>query len=128
MRHAGAAGALHGEGDAEVRHQRVPFMHQDVLGLDVAVDHSVCVRVREGAGHLARDTDGVVQRELALARQLLAERLARHEWHHVVEDRRPNRVSQGSFPFATLRVRMTTAADPIVLTPVARRPSSSRCR
>ena len=40
---------------------------QDVLGLDVAVDHAVLVGVLERAGRLARDPERVVHRELPLA-------------------------------------------------------------
>ena len=56
-RHAGLghpvpAGLAGGERDAEVGHQRAPVVQQDVLRLDVAVDHAVPVGVVERVGHL----------------------------------------------------------------------------
>ena len=48
--HASPAGGAHRQGDPEVRHQRRAVVQQDVLGLDVAVDHTVSMRVVEGAG------------------------------------------------------------------------------
>jgi hypothetical protein len=49
----------HGPGDPEVGHHRLAFLQQDVLGLDVAVDHALAVRVVQGTGHLAREFDGL---------------------------------------------------------------------
>ncbi len=82
--HPGAAvGAGGGQRDAEVRDQRLPVVQQDVLGLDVAVDHAVPVGVVEGARHLAGDPHGIGDGQLPLARQPVAERLALHKRHHV---------------------------------------------
>ena len=83
--HPGAAGLARGERDAEVGHQRAAVVQQDVLGLDVAVDHAVPVRVVEGVGHLAGDADRVVHRELLLAVEPVAQRLALDEGHDVEE-------------------------------------------
>ena len=55
--------------DPEVRDERVPFVQQDVLGLDVAVHDAVAVRVVERVGHLAGDAHRVVDRELACLRR-----------------------------------------------------------
>ena len=85
LRHAGAASRLHGDGDTEIRDQRVPVTQQDVLRLDVAMDHAQPVGVAEGIGHLASDGDGVVDRELSFALEPVPQRLARHERHHVVQ-------------------------------------------
>ncbi len=56
-----AAGLLHGERDAEVGHQRMTALQQNVLGLDVAVNHALRVRVAERVGDLARDANRVVR-------------------------------------------------------------------
>ncbi|MEZ4588221.1 MAG: hypothetical protein R2909_17725 [Gemmatimonadales bacterium] len=65
--HPLAAGGLDREGDPEVGHRGVAVLEQDVLGLDVAVDHPETVRVAEGVGDLAGDENGILDRELLLA-------------------------------------------------------------
>ena len=65
LRHPRAAGAAHGERDPEVGDQRLAVVEQNVLGLDVAMDHAVPVRVVERVGHLARDPHGFVDRAAA---------------------------------------------------------------
>ena len=82
---AAAARAAHGARDAEVADERVPFREEDVLGLDVAVDDVVRMRVREGVGDLAREADRLIDGELALALDPPAQRLARNVGHHIVE-------------------------------------------
>ena len=84
--HPGVAGAARGERDAEVGHQRAAVVQQDVLGLDVAVNHPVPVGVVERVGHLAGDPDGVPDRELPLPLEPVPQRLALDERHHVVEE------------------------------------------
>ena len=74
--------------DAEVGHQRAAVVQQDVLRLDVAVDDVVPVGVVERAGDLRRDAHRVVDRELLLPLESVAQRLALDERHHVVEDSR----------------------------------------
>ena len=89
-RHAGlghpAAAARAGDGqrDAEVGHQRAAVVQQDVLGLDVAVDHPVPVGVVEGGGHLGGQAHRVAHRQLFLPAQPVAQRLAVDERHDVV--------------------------------------------
>ena len=85
LRHPLAAGALHGERDAEVGHERVAALQQDVLRLDVAMDHAEAVRVAERIGDFARDADRFVDRQLAVALEARAQRLAGDQRHHVVE-------------------------------------------
>ena len=68
------AAALHRQRDPEVGDQRVPVVQQDVLGLDVAVDDAVPVRVVERVGDLARDAHGLVDRQLRLAVEPVAQR------------------------------------------------------
>ena len=58
-------------------------MQQDVLGLDVAVDHALPVGVVERRGHLGGDPDGVGDGELLLAVEPVAQRLAVDERHDV---------------------------------------------
>ena len=59
------------------------FVQQDVLGLDVAMDHAVPMRVVERTRHLARDAHGVGDRELPFALEPRAQRLAVDERHDV---------------------------------------------
>jgi hypothetical protein len=80
-----AAGLLHGERDAEVGDQRLPIVQQDVLGLDVAVDHALAMCVVERAGHLAGDAHRVGDRQLTFALEARTQRLAGDERHHVVQ-------------------------------------------
>jgi hypothetical protein len=59
---------------------------EDVLRLDVAVDHAVRVRRRERVGHLARELHGFVHRKRPRALESVAERFAGHEGSHVIEE------------------------------------------
>ena len=61
-------------------------MEQDVLRLDVAVDHPVAVGVVERVGHGHGDLDRLVDAELGLAVELGAKRLAVDERHDIVEE------------------------------------------
>jgi len=61
-------------------------VQQDVLRLDVPVDHPLAVGVVQRLRHLGRDPDGVADRQLLLAGEPVPERLARDEGHDV-EDR-----------------------------------------
>lgn len=62
--------------DPEVGHQCVRVGQENVLGLDVAVNDAVPMRVVEGTGYLASDADGVLERELSLVVQSVAKGLA----------------------------------------------------
>ncbi len=71
------SGALSGGGtyrqrDAKIRDHRATIVQQNVLGLDVAVDVIVAVRVIESVGHLRRDLHRLVDRELRFAVQFVA--------------------------------------------------------
>ena len=74
--------------DAEVRDERVAFVQQDVLRLDVAVDDAVAVGVVERVGHLDGDRAPRVDRKLALGVEPVAQRLPLHHRHDEVQDRR----------------------------------------
>ncbi len=71
--------------DPEVQDHGLAAREQDVLGLDVAVDHPVPMGVVEGRRHLAGDLHGVLDGQLLFAFQPLAQRLALDVGHHVVE-------------------------------------------
>ena len=51
------ADLLSGERDAEVREQRLSVLEQDVLGLDVSMDHALAMREVQRAGDLPRDAN-----------------------------------------------------------------------
>ena len=61
----------------------MPFLEQDVLGLDVAMDDVVAMRVIERLGHLMRDLHGVDHRQRLLPREALPQRIAFDERHDV---------------------------------------------
>ena len=84
--HPVAARLARGEGDAEVGHQRSAVVHQDVLGLDVAVDHAVPVGVVQRRGDLGGDPDRVGHGELLLPVEPAPERLPLDEGHDVEEE------------------------------------------
>ena len=85
LRHPLPAGRLHRERDAEIGDERVAVLQQDVLRLDVAVNHGAAVRVAQRVGDFARNAHGVVHRQLALAFEPRAQRLAGDERHHIVQ-------------------------------------------
>ena len=74
-----------GECDPEVRHHRLVVLEQDILGLDVAVDHAVAMRVVERRGDVGGEADGFVNRELPLPLEPTPQRFAFHVGHHVVD-------------------------------------------
>ena len=84
--HPGPASLAGGERDAEVGHQRRVIVEQDVLGLDVAVDHAVAVRVVQRGGDLLGDADGIRHGELLLAGQAFAQGLPFDEGHDVEQE------------------------------------------
>ena len=85
LRHALAARALHRACNADVGNERAAIVQQNVLGLDVAMDHAVPVRVVQRTRDLTCDAQRVGDGELPLAFQSRAKRLASHQWHHVVQ-------------------------------------------
>ena len=58
---------------------------QNVLGLDVAVDHPLRMREGERVRDVAGDVKGVLERQLALAQQAQPQRLPLYVRHDVVE-------------------------------------------
>ena len=68
--HPPAGRRAHRQRDAEVGDHRPAVLQQDVLGLDVAVDHAVAVRVVERVGHVGGDPHRLVDAELGLAIEL----------------------------------------------------------
>ena len=84
--HAAAAGLLHGERDAEVGHEGLAILQQDVLGLDVAMDDAALVGELEGGRDFLRQADRVVDRQLLLPGEAGAEGLALDERHDVIQE------------------------------------------
>ena len=73
----------HGQRDAEVRHLGLALDQEDVLGLDVPVDHPLAVGVVERPGDGTGEFHRLVDAELLLAVQLGPERLALDVGHDV---------------------------------------------
>jgi hypothetical protein len=86
-RHAGfrqsPLSASRGDRDPKIGHERSSLVQQDVLGLDVAMDDAVPMRVVEGARDFGCDAHGVAYWKPWLSRNSLSQRLAVHERHHV---------------------------------------------
>ena len=70
---------------AEVGDHRVLPRDQHIVRLDVAMHDPVSMGVSEGVGDVGEDADRLAHRELALAAELSAQRLALDERHRVVE-------------------------------------------
>ncbi len=69
--------------DAEVGQLRVPVgRQQDVVRLDVAVDHAALVGVGQGVGHLHRDRERLGEGQRALQRDALVQVAAVDELAH----------------------------------------------
>ena len=81
-----AGGVAHRLGDAEIDHQGVPIGEEDVLRLDVTVHHARRGRYGERVGDLRGHRTASCTGSCPLAGEPLAERLALHERHHVVEE------------------------------------------
>jgi hypothetical protein len=75
-----------GFGDAEVHHHRFALVQHHILGLDVAVDDLLAMRVVEGRSNGARVVHRFVNGELMFAIQSLAKRLALYVGHHVIKE------------------------------------------
>ncbi len=81
--HPGTAGAADRERNAEVRHQGLSVVEQDILRLDVAMDHAMAVGIVECARHLRCNPDGIGDGELGLAGEPVAQALSFDERHHI---------------------------------------------
>ena len=69
--------------DAEVCDDRLPRLQQDVLRLQVAVNHAAFMRIGERAGYGGRHAHRLVHRQLLFAIQSRAQRFAFDKRHHV---------------------------------------------
>ena len=86
LRHPSTGSGGNRQRDPEVGDHRPPVVQEDVLRLDVAMDHAVAVRVVECVSHFARDAHRFVHTELRLAVELRTQRLALDVRHHVKEE------------------------------------------
>ena len=86
LRDAVAARFAHGERDSEVGDHRLAGLEQNVLGLEVAVDYAVRVRVLERIGDLLRDSYRFVDGKLFLAFEPGAERFTLDVRHDVEQE------------------------------------------
>ena len=70
--------------DSEVGDRCRTAGHQHVVRLDVAVNHSLPVRVLERPRHVVKDGVHVAQRQGAVLREPRSQRLTLDEWHRIV--------------------------------------------
>ncbi len=90
-RHAGlgdarTAGSAERTRDAKVGDHRVSALEEDIVGFDVAMHDAARVSIAQRVGDFARDAQGVGDRKLLLAVEAIAQRLALHQRHHVVQE------------------------------------------
>jgi hypothetical protein len=86
LRHPPARRRTHGKGDPEIGHHGAAVVQQDVLGLDVPVDHALPMGVIQRVRHVAGDPDGLVDAELRFAIELVTQGLALDVGHDVEEE------------------------------------------
>ena len=84
--HPAAGRGTQGQRDPEVRHHGAAVVQEDVLGLDVAMDHSLPVGVIERVGHGHGDPHRVVDPELGFPVEPGAEGFALDVRHDVIEE------------------------------------------
>ena len=84
--HPAAGRRTERQGNPEIRHHRAAVVEQDVLRLDVAVDHAMPVGVVQGVGHRHRDPHRLLDAELGLPVEFGSQGLAVDERHDVVEE------------------------------------------
>ena len=83
LRHRIAVNPAQGLADPEIRHERMPLLQHDVLGLDIPVHDPVPVRVIQGIGDLGGDTDRFIYGEHADLVEPIAQGLPFYIGHHV---------------------------------------------
>jgi hypothetical protein len=71
--HPGAARFAGRQRDPKIRDHRSPVMKQNILWLDVAMDHFVAVGVVQRGRHFTRDSNRIGNRELLLPVQPIAQ-------------------------------------------------------
>ena len=89
-------GFADGERDSEIGDDRLAGLKQDVLGLEVAMNHAVRVRVVERVRDRDSDSQRFVDRQLLLALESRAQRFSLDERHDVEQQPvrlRPNRTA-----------------------------------
>ncbi len=67
-------------------HQRATAAEHYVVRLDVVVHQTLLVRVSQGIDDLTQYLHRIGDRKLAMLCEALAQRLAFHVWHHVIEE------------------------------------------
>ena len=79
------AGGVERARDSEIGDQGVSLVEQDILRLDVAVDHSFPVRVPQRFSHFTSDPDGFRHLEPMFPGQPVAEGFSLDQWHDIIE-------------------------------------------
>src|SRR5882724_11919878 len=73
-------------GHAEVHYERMATGQEDIIRLDVAMHHAMRVRVGKRIRDLDEDLHRIVDWELAVSREPVAQRLALDVRHDVIEE------------------------------------------
>ena len=74
-------------GYTEVENDRMTFGYENVLGLDVAVNDSLCMRIAKRFADIAQNSGRVSYRKLPQAAQVRAQVFTCDERHRIVEQR-----------------------------------------
>jgi hypothetical protein len=105
LRDAIAARIRYGERDSEIRYEGLALVHENIFGLEVAVDHPVSMRIIQCARNRGCDPYRVFDGKLLLAVERNAQRLTLDEWHHVEQQRVSRAAIEQRQQIRTLQIR-----------------------
>ena len=85
LRDSVSAGVTHGQRYSEISDNWLARLHENVFGLEVAVNDAVRVCVVERVGNSDSDSNCLIDGKLFFTIEPRAKRLAVHERHYIVE-------------------------------------------